>query len=192
MADLLGFDMHRDATFSRGDQNRLTLTRRWDANLPHVCFIGLNPSTADHRIDDPTVRRWVQFAKSWGYGGFVAVNLYPFRSSSPAICRRWADWENNGPDWYARDDIMANLDIVAREAKAAALVVACWGAGAWDEPMVEHVIELVMSGSEPWPDIHCFGLTNAGAPMHPMARGKHRIPDSAQPTLWKLSYTKDL
>lgn len=185
MADLLGFDMHRDATFSRGDQNRLTLTRRWDANLPVVCFIGLNPSTADHQTDDPTVRRWMHFAKAWGYGGFVAVNLFPFRSSSPAVCRQWADWVNNGPDWYARDDIVANIDVVAREAKAAALVVACWGAGAWDDGIIDMVVESVMSGEEPWPDMHCFGLTASGAPIHPMARGKHRIPDTAQPIIWQ-------
>lgn len=185
MTDLFGAGILREATFSRGDQNRLTLTRMWDGNLPSVCFIGLNPSTADDRVDDPTVRRWTHFAKAWGYGSFTAVNLYPFRSSSPAICRAWADWENNGPDWYARDDIVANIDTVATEAKRAGFVVACWGAGAWDDALVEMVLESIMSGDEPWPDVHCFGLTQIGAPIHPMARGKHRIPDSATPVVWR-------
>lgn len=77
MSDLL---LHRHATFSRGRQNRLTLTRRWGAGA-QVCFIGLNPSTADHELDDPTVRRWMHFARAWGYAGFTAVNLYPLRSA---------------------------------------------------------------------------------------------------------------
>src|SRR3546814_15011461 len=84
-----------------------TLFRSWRAG-PHICFIGVNPSTASHLKDDPTAWRWVHFADSWGYGGYVTVNLYPFCSSSPKECRRWADWESNGPDWRARDTILHN------------------------------------------------------------------------------------
>src|SRR3546814_4937737 len=54
-----------------------TLFRSWRAG-PHICFIGVNPSTASHLKDDPTAWRWVHFADSWGYGGYVTVNLYPF------------------------------------------------------------------------------------------------------------------
>ena len=32
---------------------------------PKVLFIMLNPSTADADVDDPTIRRVVNFAKSW-------------------------------------------------------------------------------------------------------------------------------
>lgn len=182
---MVGLEITRGATFARDGQNRLTLTRAWNDALPKVCFIGLNPSTADHLGDDPTVRRWIHFARAWGYGGFVAVNLYPFRSATPAECRKWADWESNGPDWYARDDILSNIDVIAREAKAADLVVACWGNNAWDDTLVEHVIESVMDGEEPWPSLYWFGGTKSGAPIHPMARGKHRIPDHRLPLVWR-------
>jgi len=168
------------------DDCRWTLTRVWRAG-PHVCFVGLNPSRADGLHDDPTSTRWTQFAYRWGYGGYTAVNMYPYRSSSPAECRKWADWTNNGPDWYVRDRIHQNVDIVAREAKRAALIVACWGAGAWDNDYVEHVIDTIQSGTAPWPDIYCFGKTASGAPIHPMARGKHRVPDDAQPIVWRSS-----
>jgi hypothetical protein len=43
----------------------------------------LNPSTADADIDDPTIRRVVNIAKSWGYGGVFVGNLYAFRSTDP-------------------------------------------------------------------------------------------------------------
>lgn len=164
---------------------RWTLTRTWSREGGRVCFIGLNPSTADHRVDDPTVRRWTHFAQTWGYGGFTAVNLYPFRSASPAECRAWADWQNNGPDWYARDALWHAEAVVVREAKAAALVVACWGAAAWDYYWEEHLLEAIQTGEAPWPDIHCLGLTHAGDPMHAMARGRHRLPSDARPTLWR-------
>ncbi|MBE7203881.1 MAG: DUF1643 domain-containing protein, partial [Parafilimonas terrae] len=132
------------------------------------------------------VRRWIHFARSWGYGGFTAVNLYPLRTSSPAECRAWAQYMDNGPDWFARDVIhFSNLPVVVREAKASALVVACWGAGAWDPEFVDQVLEEITTGEAPWPDIRCFGLTADGAPMHPMARGRFRIPDHARPMVWK-------
>jgi len=83
-------------------QYRWTLERVWRAG-PHVCWIMLNPSTADHLIDDPTILRCIHFTQLWGYGGFVVVNLYPFRSPNPAACKKWADWQSNGPDWYVRD-----------------------------------------------------------------------------------------
>lgn len=183
--------IQRSASLSRCETYRWSLERTW-ANGSRVCFIGLNPSTADHRLDDPTVRRWTHFARAWGYGGFTAVNLYPYRSSSPAECRRWSDWENSGPDWYVRDAIhFAGLDALRREAKAAALTVACWGAGVWDDAWVEHVIEEIQSGEAPWPDLHCFALSKDGSPVHPMARGRHRISDDARPRLWRKGMARD-
>jgi hypothetical protein len=46
-------------------------------------FIGLNPSTADERQDDPTIRRCIRFARDWGHGGLVMANVFPFRSTQP-------------------------------------------------------------------------------------------------------------
>lgn len=185
MTDLFEANIVRKATISRGGQNRLTLTRHWGAGERRVCFVGLNPSTADHQKDDPTVRRWIHFAKEWGFDGFVAVNLYPYRSSSIAECRRWSEFENNGPDWYARDDICQNFDVIGRIAKICDLVIACWGASTWDDVVVENAIEAIQCFDEPWPDIYCLGFTLRGDPIHPMARGKHRVPDNAKPLLWR-------
>ncbi|MER2263543.1 DUF1643 domain-containing protein [Methylobacterium oxalidis] len=184
--------IQRAASLSRCGTYRFTLTRTWSAEGGHVCFIGLNPSTADHRIDDPTVRRWIHFVRSWGYGGFTAVNLFPYRSASPAACREWARPAMAGLDWYARDVLhFNNLPTVVRDAKQAALVVACWGAGAWDPEWVDHVIEEVQTGEAPWPDLHCFALSQGGHPVHPMARGRNRIPDHAQPVLWRAGTPSD-
>jgi hypothetical protein len=180
----LDVQIRREAHLSPDGRLRWTLSRSW-GDGPAVCFIGVNPSTADHTKDDPTVRRWTHFASAWGYRRFVAVNLYPFRTPSVAECRRLADWQSRGPDWYDRDAIDANLDVVVREAKAAALTVACWGAAAWDDLWVEHVVEHITTGEEPWPSLYCFGTTESGAPKHPMARGVHRIRDDQQPIVWR-------
>lgn len=175
----------RLATSHSGHALRLTLERWW-GDTSRVCFIGLNPSSADAERDDPTVRRWIHFAARWGYGGFVAVNLFPFRTSSPAECKGYVEFEKHGPDWYARDAMHHNLSIVQAEAKKADLVVACWGVfRPWMEGWMDEVVESITTHEEPWPDIHCFGRTKGGDPIHPMARGRHRVPDDAVPMIWK-------
>jgi hypothetical protein len=181
MADLL---IQRHARISADGKLRHTLWRRWGPGR-HVCFIGHNPSTADTWIEDPTTRRWQHFARAWGFDAYVAVNLYPIRTADPREAARWADWERAGPDWGIRDDIDHNLRILVHEAKSAHLVVACWGAIAADEGWIDHVVEEITTGPAPWPSIHAFGFTNSGAPTHPMARGRNRVPDDARPILWK-------
>ena len=185
-SDLFGTPMHRHATFSADGTCRLTLVRRWGSG-PRACMIGCNPSRAGTDRDDPTCLWWTNWGQALGYGGFIAVNLYPRISSSPDECRKWANWEANGPDWHARDAIMANLDVVVRVAKSADIVIACWGAIAWDDDWIDHVAEHIQTGAAPWPDIHCFGVTQSGAPMHPMARGKHRLPPDVSLKLWRAA-----
>ncbi|MES2137565.1 MAG: DUF1643 domain-containing protein [Pseudomonadota bacterium] len=48
-----------------------------------VAFVMLNPSTADAVQDDPTIRRCIGFAKAWGKGGIVVINLFAFRATNP-------------------------------------------------------------------------------------------------------------
>jgi len=176
--------MKRGATYSPCNALRFTLTREWGPG-PSVCYIGHNPSTAGHEKEDPTSLAWIHFAQAQGFGRYVAVNLYPFRSSDPQLCRNWADYEKNGPDWWARDRLQQNICIVAEQAKKADRVVACWGALAKDDLWVDSILEEIQAGEEPWPDVYCFGLTASGAPKHPLARGKHRIPRGQQFVLWK-------
>ena len=49
---------------------------------PLVVF-GFNPSTATDEKPDNTMRSVVKIADSHGYDGFVMLNLYPGRSTSP-------------------------------------------------------------------------------------------------------------
>lgn len=61
-----------------------------------MVFIGLNPSTADEEMDDPTIRKCINFAKGWGYGEIIMVNLFAFRSTDPSLLIR--DENPVGPD----------------------------------------------------------------------------------------------
>ena len=71
--------IRRNAELSACGKYRYRLSRIWDDKKPLVLFIMLNPSTADAEQDDPTIRRCIAFAKNWGYGGFMAGNLFAFR-----------------------------------------------------------------------------------------------------------------
>lgn len=71
------------ALFSSARDHRFVLWRVWRQNQHIVHFIGLNPSAADDKENDPTIRRCIQFAKSWGYGGMMITNLFSFRTAFP-------------------------------------------------------------------------------------------------------------
>lgn len=142
--------MIREASFSQCGQYRYALWRQWDRGGPTVLFVGLNPSTADHMRDDPTVRRCIGFARDWGFGRLVVVNLFALRSTSPRALRRAPD--PVGP----RNDRW-----IARLAADAELVIAAWGAlGNYRDRA-----RLVTSTLS---DLYCLGRTRDGSPRHPL------------------------
>lgn len=152
---------------------RWTLGRRANER-PLMLVCGLNPSTADARQNDPTVLRWLHFALSWGHGGYIAVNVFPFRSSKPAECKKWlADDVANVAKILAR-----NLETIRYQRQECTRAVACWGAFDIEHPTVQATIEAL---GEP---LYCFGTNFDGSPIHVMARGARRVENSQQPVLW--------
>lgn len=108
----------KGAQISRCELYRFSLSRVWDLELPACTFIGLNPSTADADLDDPTIRRCVAFAASWGCGELIMVNLFPYRSTSPAGIL--------GIE-YPADVVQANDDAVAAAIARSKYSIAAWG-----------------------------------------------------------------
>lgn len=88
------------ATFSPGPERtyRYELWRNWSPALLEVKFIMLNPSTADGIHDDPTIKKCIKFAKTWGFGGLRVVNLFAYRSTDPRILKKLSLDEAVGPD----------------------------------------------------------------------------------------------
>lgn len=104
------------AAFSRCRRWRYLLWRRWDATLPAVNFLMLNPSTADEYKLDPTCARARDYAERWGYGGLIVTNVFAWRATDPDALRAVADPVGR-----------ANDRAILRAAREAALVIAAWG-----------------------------------------------------------------
>ena len=116
-------------------------------------FIMLNPSTADHKKDDATIRRCRSFAKVWGCDGIIVANLYAYRSTDPKGL------------WKCEDPVGPNNDywleyLVARHKT----IICAWGNNA-EEIRVQALIEIAKKQKA---DLLCLGTTSEGAPRHPL------------------------
>ncbi len=130
---------------------RYLLWRRW-ADADGVLFVMLNPSTADARDDDPTIRRCLGFARAWGFGGVEVVNLFAWRATSPRDLRRAA--APIGP---------RNDQVIAEAAARVQAVIVAWGVhGAHRDR--DRQVAAVLEARRP----RCLGATAAGAPRHPL------------------------
>jgi hypothetical protein len=129
---------------------RYTLRRTWEPDLPVVLFVGLNPSTADETHDDPTIRRCVGFARRWGYGGLIVVNLFAWQTTDPRALRKAIDpvgLENDA--WILRGQEEADR------------VVAAWGNGGTFRGRAGEVLPRLR---EPY----ALGINQSGQPVHPL------------------------
>lgn len=71
------------AIISECEKYRYFLSRSWIGHGKKICFIGLNPSTADASFDDPTIRRCVDFSKRFDGSHLLMVNIFAYRSTNP-------------------------------------------------------------------------------------------------------------
>lgn len=172
--DLAGIE--RNAELSDCGRFRFSLRRSWGAG-PVAAWLMLNPSTADAELDDPTLRRCMDFSAQWGMTGVVVVNVFPFRSPDPKVLWAWLNAIDDEPDAAA---IATNLRRIHAASNEAALRVVGFGAEA-PQRAPEHLtraLEAFGAGAM------CLGTNANGWPLHPMARGKSRVPSYAKPTIW--------
>lgn len=178
------------AKFARDGTLRMEL-RRWWVSSPQrwAAWLMLNPSVAAADRNDPTAQRVTHFTRSWGYDGWIGVNLYPFISSTPEAMWSWANWQSHGPAWDVRDDLLSNLQHIETVARNVQLRVVAFGAAPvyHDEAWLEQCVEAFSQPTdlkEADETLYCLGVNSLKQPLHPMARGKWRVPNEAQPIPW--------
>ena len=148
--------MRRDAIFSEDRKYRYILSRIWDETKPTVLFIGLNPSTADETEDDPTIRKCINFAKTWGYGGIYMANLFAFRSTNPENLR-------NEQDPVGSD----NNSFIKKYLGESERTIVCWGNKGNINNRSEEVYNLLVN-SPHHNSLHCLKINQTGEPHHPL------------------------
>lgn len=150
--------MIKSAIISGCGLYRYELRRTWDAALPPMLMIMLNPSTADAERDDPTIRRCVRRAQAEGFGSLVVVNLGAFRATNPKDWMAAIDPVGPGGFKYLHQ---AMKEVSEREGK----LVAAWGNhGAHRGLAAFLVAECAIAGFT----LYCLGVTKSGAPRHPL------------------------
>ncbi len=146
--------MHKDAVISECGHYRYLLQRSWDSSWQAVCFIMLNPSTADAELDDPTIRRCLGFAKELGYGQLEVVNLFALRATDPAELKKPGDVI--GPE---------NDSWIADSARVCSMIICAWGNhGNLHGRSASVLHTLRQAGHVP----HALRISKSGQPAHPL------------------------
>lgn len=146
------------ARFSECGQYRYTLERHWDPTRAPVCWVMLNPSTADLEHNDPTVHRCQRFADRWGYGGIVVVNLFAYRATAPE-CLKLVQ------DPIGSDNDAAIAASAAHAHEAGGIVVCAWGNHGRLQERSNVVVDALLRASVP---LYCLKVTGANEPGHPL------------------------
>ncbi|MEE9902882.1 MULTISPECIES: DUF1643 domain-containing protein [Acinetobacter] len=143
--------MEKGADISECNKYRYSLWRVWDKNKPIFTFIGLNPSTADHLQDDPTITRCINFAQSWGGGGIYMANLFAYRATNPQ-------------DMMAQDDPIGakNDEYLKQLSSQSKYIIACWGNVGIYKQRSSFVKDLLKG------QLHYLELNKTGEPKHPL------------------------
>ena len=152
----------------KGEEYRYDLWRVWGSGR-RVLFIGLNPSIADGRKDDPTVRRCRNFARRWGYDGFHIGNLFAYRATDPGEVEARL---RMGEDVRGQE----NEEHLRRLAAACARIICCWGAGGVMDCAHQWACEVLKDY-----DLYHVGLcVRSQQPRHPLY-----VRACVSPGLWK-------
>ena len=149
------------AVFSNCRNYRYALWRTWNPGAGLVLFIGLNPSKANERRNDPTIRRCIAYARDWGYGGLLVANIYAYCATKPHDLFRAAD--PVGPD---NDKWLCSLGDAANK------IICCWG----NHGLKDHARLPLPEMEKP---LYYLKLNRSGAPAHPLYLRKE-----AKPVLW--------
>ena len=148
--------MNRDAVFSKDGRYRYRLTRHWGTGNKVLCFVMLNPSTANAEQDDPTVRLCISWATRLGFDGLVIVNLFGYQATDPRELKRAA---NSGVDVVGSE----NTDFVLYSALNADMVICAWGNHGENGGDAAKTA-LKRTGKT----LYCLKTTKTGQPVHPL------------------------
>ena len=138
--------MIREAEFSIDKKERYSLKREWDKSKNKILYIMLNPSFADDKNDDPTIRRLINFTKKFNSGGFLVGNIFTTITPNPKELDK-----SKGMSDKNFEELIKLINKVDQ-------IVYAWGSSI-EEPQL--LKKLVLNPK-------CFGKNLNGTPKHPL------------------------
>jgi len=142
--------INSDAIFSKDRIYRYVLTREWDLKKPSLMIISLNPSTADEKINDPTIQRCIGFAKQWGFGKLIVTNLFSFRATSPKDLFKSKNPVGDKNDYW-----------IKKLSKKVNKIVLAYGNYGKFKNRHEKILKIINNP-------YCIKESKTGMPMHPL------------------------
>ncbi len=134
-------------------KRRVPQAIRW---VKPVLWVMLNPSQADATLNDPTIRRCIDFTSLWGGTELTVVNLFGLRATNPKELAKHAD--PFGPD---------NARHVSEQIEAHQLgvIVAAWGANKMASKFESlSVLKMALRNA----NAQCLDVNKDGSPKHPL------------------------
>ncbi|MBJ6986247.1 MULTISPECIES: DUF1643 domain-containing protein [unclassified Devosia] len=154
----LGAGVNGDAVISEDGRYRQVMRRWLGEQFPerYILFIGMNPSTADASVDDPTCAREWGFSRREGFEGMVKCNVGDYRATHPKM--------------LLEDGVEAvspvNLPTILGLATKAGRVVLCHGKlNKALAPAGQQLVSALEAAKVP---LYCFGKNGDGSPKHPL------------------------
>jgi len=165
-------DFYGGAEFDADRIYRYVLWRAWDRRRPVLIVVMLNPSIADEEILDPSVKKCVEWARSWDYGALYVLNAFALRSTDPRLLYEHAQAGGDpvGPDNDHR--IRETLDRYPN-----ARIIVGWGKRCSLLGRDEQMIALLAGR-----DLYCLGINKDNSPEHPLYIAK-----ATEPQIWRAA-----
>ncbi len=150
----------KEVVVSEDKKYQYDLSYIWDESIPYAMFIGLNPPSSTVTAHSQTIKRCIQYAKSWGCGGVHICNVFAWITSDSDDLLKVDD-----PVGQDNDKWLSEL------AMNAGIIVAAWGNKATYGNRAEIVQRFL-------PNLHSLTVNKSGEPgqLYYLSKGVEPVP----------------
>lgn len=149
--------MRTEAYLSDDRLFRYWLLRQWNPALRLMAVIGCNPSTADEKENDHTIRKLIGFTERLNFGGFLMLNVGAFRATDPR------DWKDSRDPFGPSNSVEHLRGYLIKWQPS--LVIAAWGKPCMSSIRGQHRAESIKRNIL---GMKCWGKNADGSPRHPL------------------------
>lgn len=165
------------AILSDDGRHRYVLERLVEGPDPSCALgvFGVNPSTADATLEDPTTRRIAGFARLLGFGRYLLGNKFALRSTNVHALAVVSEADAIGPE---------NDEHIRQIMKVSHTILFAWGPLAkLPQRLRKRWQDLVRMADEAGKVPMCLGVAQDGHPRHPLM-----LPYSAPLVPWPVPW----